>query len=94
MVHCGNVRQTARIVSLKPVEPGKNNKENSTASESASKPGEEIDVIRTGDRAIVRFRFLQYAEYLNPGSRVLFREGRTKGVGKILHVYSTGGDEE
>lgn len=39
--------------------------------------------IRTGDRAIVAFRFVQRPEYLSPGDRLLFREGRTKGLGIV-----------
>ncbi|ORZ30810.1 P-loop containing nucleoside triphosphate hydrolase protein, partial [Catenaria anguillulae PL171] len=47
-------------------------------------------VLRSGDRARVRFRFLQYPEYIKPGARVLFREGRTKGIGKVTRVYAPG----
>ncbi|KAK3386233.1 GTP-binding protein 1 [Sordaria brevicollis] len=39
--------------------------------------------IRTGDRATVAFRFVQRPEYLVPGDRLLFREGRTKGLGIV-----------
>jgi GTPase len=39
--------------------------------------------IRTGDRAIVAFRFVQRPEYLAVGDRILFREGRTKGLGIV-----------
>jgi GTPase len=46
-------------------------------------------VLRTGDRARVRFRFTRYPEYLKTGSRILFREGRTKGVGKIAELHHT-----
>lgn len=35
-------------------------------------------------RACVRFRFLQRPEYVTPGSRFVFREGRTKGVGVVM----------
>ena len=42
--------------------------------------------IRTGDRALVAFRFLQRPEFLKPGDRVLFREGRTKGLGIVKNV--------
>ncbi|KAI8925645.1 P-loop containing nucleoside triphosphate hydrolase protein [Entophlyctis helioformis] len=64
MVHCGGVRQTARIVGL------------------------DKRVLRTGDRAVVRFRFLQRPEYLKVGGRLLFREGRTKGLGKVVRLVS------
>ncbi|KAI1273623.1 P-loop containing nucleoside triphosphate hydrolase protein [Xylaria sp. FL0933] len=42
--------------------------------------------IRTGDRATVAFRFVQRPEYLVPGDRLLFREGRTKGLGIVKSV--------
>jgi GTPase len=42
--------------------------------------------IRTGDRALVAFRFIQRPEFLKSGDRVLFREGRTKGLGIVKNV--------
>ncbi|KAI9849546.1 MAG: hypothetical protein M1838_000129 [Thelocarpon superellum] len=42
--------------------------------------------IRTGDRATVAFRFVQRPEYLAVGDRLLFREGRTKGLGLVKQV--------
>ena len=42
--------------------------------------------IRTGDRALVAFRFMQRPEYLTVGDRILFREGRTKGLGIVKSV--------
>ncbi|RYP33181.1 hypothetical protein DL766_003613 [Monosporascus sp. MC13-8B] len=42
--------------------------------------------IRTGDRATVAFRFVQRPEYLAKGDRLLFREGRTKGLGIVVSV--------
>lgn len=44
------------------------------------------DCLRTGDKAKVRFRFIKYPEYLRPGQRLVFREGRTKAVGNVLSV--------
>lgn len=41
------------------------------------------EFIRTGDRATVAFRFVQRPEYLAVGDRILFREGRTKGLGFV-----------
>ncbi|KAL1922924.1 uncharacterized protein VTP21DRAFT_9300 [Calcarisporiella thermophila] len=43
-------------------------------------------VLRTGDRATVRFRFIRHPEFLKPGSKLVFREGRTKGVGKVVRL--------
>lgn len=44
------------------------------------------ELIRTGDRATVAFRFVQRPEYLAPGDRLLFREGRTRGLGIVKSV--------
>ncbi|KAI5305589.1 hypothetical protein KEM56_003962 [Ascosphaera pollenicola] len=44
------------------------------------------EYIRTGDRALVAFRFLQHPEFVAPGDRILFREGRTKGLGIVKSV--------
>ena len=43
-----------------------------------------VERLRSGDRATVRFRFLQRPEFLTPGTRFVFREGRTKGIGVIV----------
>ena len=44
------------------------------------------EFIRTGDRATVAFRFVQRPEFLCVGERILFREGRTKGLGIVKAV--------
>jgi GTPase len=46
------------------------------------------DVLRSGDRAVIRFRFMSRPEYLKEGAKVLFRERRTKAVGQVCKVYS------
>jgi GTPase len=40
--------------------------------------------LRSGDRAVVRFRFMQRPEYVTAGTRFVFREGRTKGIGIVI----------
>jgi GTPase len=42
--------------------------------------------MRSGDRARVRFRFIQRPEFISIGSRLMFREGRAKGVGVVTAV--------
>eukprot|EP01024_Parvocaulis_polyphysoides_P029739 TRINITY_DN2693_c1_g1_i1.p1 TRINITY_DN2693_c1_g1~~TRINITY_DN2693_c1_g1_i1.p1 ORF type:complete len:266 (+),score=33.22 TRINITY_DN2693_c1_g1_i1:120-800(+) len=42
--------------------------------------------LRSGDRACVRFRFMQRPEYITTGNRFVFREGRTKGIGRVIGV--------
>ncbi|OZJ05298.1 hypothetical protein BZG36_01945 [Bifiguratus adelaidae] len=64
MLHCGNVRQTARISHM------------------------DTPILRTGDRARVQFEFIKNPEYLKLGSRLIFREGRTKGIGKVTQLLA------
>ena len=44
--------------------------------------GDGTQLLRSGDRARVTFEFLYRPEYLVLGARLIFREGRTKGIGK------------
>ena len=48
------------------------------------------DCLRTGDKAIVRFRFIKSPEYLKTGLRMVFREGRTKAVGTVTNLFPHG----
>lgn len=41
------------------------------------------ELLRTGDKGTVRFKFLNAPEYLHEGASILFREGRTRGLGHI-----------
>jgi len=42
--------------------------------------------LRTGDKALVHFRYLKNPEYLKIGTKFVFREGRTKAVGTITET--------
>ncbi|ODM93113.1 GTP-binding protein 1 [Orchesella cincta] len=44
------------------------------------------ECLRTGDKAVVHFRFIKNPEYLNLNQRLVFREGRTKAVGNVSKV--------
>lgn len=49
------------------------------------------ECLRTGDKAVVRFRFIKNPEYMKPGQRMVFREGRTKAVGNVITpLYTVG----
>ncbi|KAL1399379.1 hypothetical protein pipiens_020051, partial [Culex pipiens pipiens] len=43
--------------------------------------------IGTNQTASVLFRFVRHPEYVRPGMRILFREGATKGIGKVTQVF-------
>lgn len=44
------------------------------------------ECLRTGDNAIVRFRFVSHPEYIPPGRKLLLRDGRTKAIGTVLSI--------
>eukprot|EP00292_Cryptomonas_paramecium_P002998 CAMPEP_0113683934 /NCGR_PEP_ID=MMETSP0038_2-20120614/13654_1 /TAXON_ID=2898 /ORGANISM="Cryptomonas paramecium" /LENGTH=643 /DNA_ID=CAMNT_0000603489 /DNA_START=40 /DNA_END=1967 /DNA_ORIENTATION=+ /assembly_acc=CAM_ASM_000170 len=52
---------------------------------------EDREVLRTGDRARVTFEFMYRPEYLVLATRLIFREGRTKGIGKVVGLHYTDG---
>ncbi|KAI5123663.1 hypothetical protein M0805_001692 [Coniferiporia weirii] len=43
-------------------------------------------VLRTGDRASVEFEFISQPEFIKEGMKLLFREGKTKGLGVITKL--------
>lgn len=43
-------------------------------------------VLRTGDRATVHFEFISQPEFVKVGMKLLFREGKTKGLGVITRL--------
>ena len=45
-----------------------------------------LEYLRSGDKAMVQFEFMFHPEYLEKNSIIVFREGKTKGYGKILDV--------
>lgn len=45
-------------------------------------------VLRPGSRAKVRFEFAKRPEYIRPGMRMLFRDGRVRGVGIITSIHA------
>lgn len=54
---------------------------------------DEKNVLRCGDKARVKFKFMFRPEYLKNGERLVFRDGRTKGFGKIIRIYENKVDD-
>ena len=46
------------------------------------------DFLRIGDEAEVIFKFMNKPEYIKKGEKIVFRDGMTKGVGKVLELFS------
>ena len=51
-------------------------------------------VLKTGERAVVKFRFIKRPEYVTVGSRLIFREANSKGMGNVTKVNYMGEEEE
>ena len=45
------------------------------------------EFLRSGDKGIIRFRFLRKPEIMHEGDTILFREGRTRGKGRIIKIF-------
>ena len=52
-----------------------------------------VHKMRTGHRSICRLRFMFHAEYLHEGSTLFVRDGKGKGVGTILKLYTDPRDD-
>ena len=86
-VHILNVRQSAfarhieivnhNVIGLPPSHRAKDEDEN------------DCIVLRPGSRAKVTFEFAKRPEYIRPGMRMLFRDGRVRGVGIITSIPAT-----
>ncbi|KAJ3614278.1 hypothetical protein NHX12_017852 [Muraenolepis orangiensis] len=50
--------------------------------------------LRTGERAVVRFRFIKHAEYLRLGAKLLFREGVAKGIGHVTRLLPASNNQD
>lgn len=47
------------------------------------------EVLRTADRANITLKFIGHPEYMKEGTRVIFREGRTKAIGVVRAIHPT-----
>lgn len=87
VIHCGLVRQSARIKILEIIK-GTQRKTNITPT-TDEKSDETISDnlrLRTGGKAIVEFTFKFRPEYIEKDFDLFFRDGSTKGYGKVLEV--------
>lgn len=57
-----------------------------TIRETAEITRSSKKVLRTGDEGIVEFMFLYNPQFIETGQTFVFREGRTKGIGRVLKI--------
>ena len=72
-LHIGCVRQSATIVDIKNIK-------------SKNEVNDEDPSLRTGDKALITLEFTYRGEYVKPGNKLIFREGKIRGVGIIEEV--------
>jgi len=86
-VHILNVRQSAFARNIEIV----NHHATGIPPSHSASMGDEGEgiVLRPGSRAKVRFEFAKRPEYIRPGMRMLFRDGRVRGVGIITAIPTT-----
>jgi GTPase len=58
-----------------------------TITQTAKICSMEQDIMRTGDCSKIKFRFMYRPEYIEKNNYLVFREGQTKGIGRIINVY-------
>ena len=79
VLHIGPIRQSASIVKIHEVIKYKESKKTEDIVESSEKV-----CLRTKDKAIVEFKFISHQEFVEKDMIFFFREGTTRGVGKIV----------
>ena len=79
-VHILHVRQSAHARHIELVS-------SKTHHHYSSQEEDGTIVLRPGSRAKVRFEFAKRPEYIRPGMRMLFRDGRVRGVGIITAIH-------
>ena len=75
VLHVMNIRQSAKIIKINSRISSKNNQI-------------QDNILRTGDKASVRFRFKVRGEFLKEGYKILLAEGRIKIVGQVKKIYT------
>ena len=74
VLHCSTVRQAAKIIEINKKISSKKNETNDS-------------ILRTGDKANVRFRFSYRKEFIKVGNKILLAEGKIKILGVITKIH-------
>ena len=79
VLHVSTVRQTAKITHISDIIKHKQN--NDTENK-------ELNYLRTGDKATLKFKFKYRPEYIKEGYKILLAEGKVKIVGVVTKLIS------
>lgn len=47
---------------------------------------EKIEYVRSGDKVLIHVKFIKNTNYMEPGQRLIFREGTTRGIGTVQSI--------
>ena len=92
-LHILNIRQNAIAKSIELFDNTEANRGQVTMKKQLGgeeQTGEDL-VLRPGSRARITFEFGKRPEYIRPGMRMLFRDGRVRGVGIIKSIIASKG---
>ena len=88
-INCEGISQCARVKNITNIESS-NLKNTYNTYGNCSGDDSEINSnvsISGGDRAIIHFEFINHPELLEVNSILVFREGKTRGIGKVIETY-------
>ena len=77
-IHIDQVRQSVRIVDIIKIKD----------EDDICNDGDD-QVLRTGNKANIKFEFMVKPEYIKPNMRLFFREGKVKAFGNIIDMIHT-----
>lgn len=103
IIHVGTVRQAARILDITSIvckksinikkEDGEINIESKTEAKTETDNKKDIN-LKTGDKAIVSFKFKFKPEFIEKGYTFFFKEGTTRGKGEIIETLQVALDDD
>lgn len=85
VIHSGSIRQSARVVGIENIVQKKTESDIIIVNNPT---------IKTGDKALIEFKFKYKPEFVETDSTFFFREGTTRGVGIIKSVLTISDDPE
>ena len=81
-IHINHVRQSVKMTEIKKIDSINDCNDQIIFSKENS-----LDtILRTGDKANVTLEFIFRPEYIKPGMRIIFREGKVRAVGKVIEL--------
>jgi GTPase len=97
-LHILMVRQSAVVENCEPVSagpsPAKAPSSSADAEGEGAGPAPAPPTLRPGDMSLITFRFAYRPEFVRPGMRIMFRDGKVKGIGVVTECMDIGEGEE